>query len=84
MELTKALVPIGLLALLSLANAGLQITKSELTGGGTLRSFTLEDDEVINRVDGKANYKKLVNQLTFITRKANSKARYGPYGSSGF
>ena len=141
MELTKALVPIALLALLSLANAGLQITKSELTGGsggmpwedailehspaivgvrsiairqkfylwiqsiqvtyllangstytaakhgwatgGTLRSFTLEDDEVIIRVEGKANYKNLVNQLTFITRKANSTARYGPYGGWG-
>ena len=51
--------------------------------GGSLSSFNLAEDEMIIRVEGKTN-NALVDQVTFITRKANgTEGKYGPYGKTG-
>ena len=51
--------------------------------GGTPSNFTLAEDEIIIRVEGKTN-NCLVDQVTFISRKANGiENKYGPYGKTG-
>ena len=51
--------------------------------GGSPSSFTLAEDEMITRIEGKTN-NVLVDQVTFITKKADGTTKqYGPYGKTG-
>ena len=51
--------------------------------GGSQSSFTLAQDEMIIRVEGKTN-NTLVDQLTFVTRNSSGNiTEYGPYGKTG-
>ena len=47
--------------------------------GGSLKSFTLADDEKLIKVEGKTNG-VLVDQVTFYSNKGKT---YGPYGKTG-
>ena len=51
--------------------------------GGSQSSFTLAEDEMIIRVEGKTN-NTLVDQLTFVTRNSSGDVKeHGPYGKTG-
>ena len=45
--------------------------------GGSSTSFTLEEDEVLTKVEGSTNG-VLLDQITFFTSKGK---KYGPYGT---
>ena len=47
--------------------------------GGSLNSFTLADDEMLIKMEGKTNG-VLVDQVTFYSNKGKT---YGPYGRTG-
>ena len=47
--------------------------------GGSLTSFTLEEGEVLNKMEGSTNG-VVLDQVTFYTSKGKA---YGPYGTPG-